>query len=137
MKEYIRNVMVVFERPIQINDNNIYGLIVNKAMEQNSIKAGNGISTYVAYLVGSEQFLKNGGAISDDAQLWTLPDGIHTIAYNSSLVRLLDVLMKDIVKYKTYEFDKIEWNDGEIDVEGSSPCFIIKPSLIERYIKIE
>ncbi len=125
--------MVVFERPIQIEDNTIYGIIYNKETEQRNRKNGNDLADYVSYMVGVECFLKNGGSISDDGYTWTYPDGMHEVLYNHSLQRLLLLLMRDIVKIEIVEFDKpIEWNDGEID-NDIQPCFIIDTALIERY----
>lgn len=135
--ENILNKLVVFERPIQIGINTIYGLVINKKNEQLLIENGSTISDYIAYLVGNEFFLKNGGDISKDGKLWEMPDKIHTIIYNGSMERLLAVLMKDIVGYRAFEVDKIEWNDGEVDFDEGAPCFILNPSLIERYTNIE
>ena len=125
--------MVIFDRPIQITDNTIYGIVFSKIAEQRNKENGNDISDYVSYIVGCESFLKNGGSISNDGRLWSYPDGVHELLCNQSLIRLMVMLMRDIVKIKVNEFDKpIEWNEGEVDDENS-PCFIINMELIDRY----
>ena len=125
--------LVIFERPIQIANNSIYGIVYNKRTEQRNTENGNNLADYVSYLVGCEKFLKNGGTISDDGKLWSYPDGVHELMCNHSLFRLLELLMRDIVKIKTIEFDQpIEWNEGEVDEDGS-PCLILDRALIERY----
>ena len=125
--------LVIFERPIQIANNSIYGIIYDKKTEQINTENVNYLSDFVSYLVGCERFLKNGGLISKDGKIWYYPDGVHELMCNHSLFRLLDLLMRDIVKIKTIEFDQpIEWNEGEVDEDGS-PCLILDRALIERY----
>lgn len=132
----LMNGILVFDRSIKINDNTIYGLVYNAEFKKSNTEDWNNLSTYVAYLVGTEYFLKNGGSISDDGYLWTMPDKIHTIMCNTSLHRILDVLMKGVVDYKTFEFDDpIVWEEGEVDDDGETAHFIISPELINRYIK--
>ncbi len=133
----ILNKLIVFERPIQIESNTVYGLVINKEREQHFAKNGCTLSDYIAYLVGTEYFIKNGGEICNEGDLWIMPDGIHTIIFNGSVERLLAVLMKDIVGFSAFEFDKIDWHDGDVDIDEGSPCFILNPSLIERYTNIE
>ena len=125
--------LVIFERPIQIAEKNIYGIIYDTKAEQINTENGNDLSDFVSYLVGCERFLKNGGSISKDGKIWSYPDGVHELMCNHSLFRLLDLLMRDIVKIKTIEFEQpIEWNEGEVDEDGS-PCLILDSALIERY----
>lgn len=129
--------MAIFGRPIQIENNTIYGIVYDKKVEQRNKENGNDLSDYVSYMVGCERFLKNGGTISDDGRLWSYPDGVHELLCNRSLYRLLEMLMRDIVRIKVLEFEQpIEWNEGEVDDE-SSPCFIIDTALIERYTKLQ
>ncbi len=127
--------MVIFERPVQIAENTIHGILYDKRVEQIYTDMGYDISDYISYMVGCEQFLKNGGSISMDGSIWFYPDGVHELLYNFTLQRLLEMLMRDIVKTRIIEFDKpIEWKEGEVDDEGA-PCFIIDHALIERYTK--
>lgn len=129
--------MVVFERPIQINEQIIHGIVYDKKVEQISTEMGYDLKDYISYLVGCEHFLKNGGSISEDGRIWFYPNGVHELYYNHTLQRLLEILMRDIVKTRIIEFDKpIEWKEGEVDDEGT-PCFIIDHALIERYTSKE
>lgn len=128
-----RTRMVIFSRPIQINENTIYGMAYIKETEQRNRENGHDIEDYVAYLVGCELFLKGLGKISDDGRLWTYPDGIHEVLYNNSLQRLLGILLRDMVKIEVLEFDNpIEWNEGELDDESG---LILDAALIDRYTK--
>lgn len=131
------NGLVVFERPIRIAENQIFGIIFDKDSERRNAEQGHTLENYVAYLTGAEYFMKNGGTISKDGSIWCYPDGIHQIECSYPLRRFLMTLMRDVVKIKTYEFeDPIVWKEGEIDDE-QKPCFIISPCLIERYTKTE
>ncbi len=127
--------LVIFDRPIQIEEKTIYGIVYDKKAEQRNAENGNDISDYVSYLVGVENFLKHGGIISNDGNIWFHPNGIHELLYNHPLQRLLEVLMRDIVKIQVIEYDQpIEWNEDEVD-DDSNPCFILNPALIDRYTK--
>ena len=100
------NGIAVPERPIIIDNIPIYGVLYNQA-EEELLKTKNmgDIVEYVSYLVATEQFIKNGGTVSDDGKIWFLPDGIHSFANNAALNRIITHLMKGIVKVKKYEFD--------------------------------
>ena len=91
------------------------------------------IVEYVSYLVATEQFIKNGGTVSDDGKIWHLPDGIHSLVNNAALNRIITHLMKDMVKVKKYEFDDfIEVEEGELD--NAEPRMIINKKLVDRYV---
>ena len=85
------------------------------------------------YIVGSEQFIKNGGTISEDGRVWHLPDGVYSFLNNASLHRLVSHLMKGLVDVKKYEFDNyIEVKEGETDEDNTR--LVLNKELIGRYI---
>lgn len=127
------NEMIVFERPISIKGDIIYGFIKSSDFGNDS-----DIAEYVAYLVGAERFEKLKGSISDDWTLWRYPDEIHAISANSALQNFTSFLFQDTVGYQVFNFDEpIEWKDGEVDVYEGVPCFIFKEELIDRYTQKE
>lgn len=130
MQKRIYNGIAVFDRPIVIDENRILGILFDTRRERFFCEGGADLAHYIAYLVGVEQFLKNGGTINDEKDLWTLPDGEHALLYNGALERLVTVLMLDLVGFRTYEFDRpIAWQEGEI--EDSE--FVVGQTLIDRY----
>ena len=132
MQKRIYNGIAVFDRPIVIDENRILGILFDTRRERFFCDGGTDLAHYIAYLVGVEQFLKNGGTISDENGLWTLPDGVHALLYNGALERLVTVLMLGLVGFRTYEFDRpIAWQEGEI--EDSE--FIVGQTLIDRYTR--
>lgn len=128
------NGLAVISRPIKISDQYIYGVLYNIQEEQKLIEKGLGdITEYVNYIVGTEQFIKNGGKISEDCKVWYLPDGVHSFTNNQALNRFLTHLMKGMVEVRKYEFDDlIEAKEGETDAENTR--LVLNKDLIERYI---
>ena len=126
--------IVVLDRPISIDNNQIYGVLFN--VEQELIRRENedDILDYVYYLVGVERFMQNGGTISDDGSVWTLPEDRATFRYDAGLGRLVCHLMRGAVRLQKYDLgNRIEWNEGEVDAENTG--LVISPKLIERYIE--
>lgn len=124
------NGIAVPERPIIIDNTQIYGVLYNQA-EEELLKID--IVEYISYLVATEQFIKNGGTVSDDGKIWFLPDGIHSFANNAALNRIITHLMKGMVKVKKYEFDDfIVAEEGELD--NAEPRMIINKKLVDRYV---
>lgn len=112
MKKADLEEMIVFDRPIAIKGDKIFGFI-------KSSKIGNGtdIAEYVGYLEGAEKYERLKGSISNDWKLWSYTDEIHSIP--------------PTVGYKIFKFDQpIEWFDGEVDIYEGMPCFIFKKELI-------
>ena len=108
--------MVVFERPVEINGDTIYGFIKCSGWcNDNEL-----ISRYVSYLVGAERLEKQK---CDDRTLW-----LYSLAIPSN--------QDETLGYHVFKFDQaIEWLDGEIDKYEGTPCFILKKELIDRYTK--
>lgn len=127
------NGLAVIDRPIIIDNQPIYGVLFNVDEENILTEKGRGnINEYIAYLVGSEQFMKNGGTISEDCKVWYLPDGVHSFLNNSSLHRIVSHLMKGMVTVKKYEFDDfIVVLDGETDNDDLR--IVLNKNLIDRY----
>lgn len=124
--------LAVLDRPITIDDQHIFGVLYNIERERQYQASGNGIPSYINYMVGAEQFLKNGGDIDGEGDLWTLPDGEHAFMLNKGMNRLLVVLMNGLVGFRRLEFGHpIEWNEGEVDTKD--PGLVISQSLIDRY----
>ena len=124
--------LAVLDRPITIDDQHIFGVLYNTERERQYQASGNGVSSYINYMVGAEQFLKNGGDINGEGDLWTLPDGEHSFMLNKGMNRLLSVLMNGLVGFRRLEFGHlIEWNEGEVDTEA--PGLVISQNLIDRY----
>lgn len=128
------NGLAVISRPIKIADQYIYGVLYNVQEEQKLIEKGLGdITEYVNFIVGTEQFIKNGGKISEDCKVWYLPDGVHSFTYNQALNRFLTHLMNGMVEVRKYEFDDlIEAKDGETDEDNTR--LVLKKELIDRYV---
>lgn len=128
------NGIAVPDRPIIIDDIPIYGVLYNQAEEELlKMKNMGDIVEYVSYLVATEQFIKNGGTVSDDGKNWFLPDGIHSFANNEAFNRIITHLMNGIVKVQKYEFDDfIEVEEGELD--NAEPRMIINKKLVDRYV---
>ena len=128
--------IVVLDRPISIDNNQIYGVLFN--VEQELIRRDNegDILDYVDYLVGVARFKQNGGTISDDGSIWTLPEEKATYRYGAGLGRLVSHLMRGEVRLQKYDLgNRIEWNEGEVDDENT--CLVISPALIDRYVPYE
>ena len=128
--------IVVLDRPISIDNNQIYGVLFN--VEQELIRRENedDILAYVYYLVGVARFKRNGGTISDDGSIWTLPEERATFRYGAGFGRLVSHLMRGAVRLQKYELgNRIEWNEGEVDDENTS--LVISPALIDRYVPNE
>lgn len=124
------NGIAVPERPIIIDNTPIYGVLYNQA-EEELLKID--IVEYISYLVATEQFIKNGGTVSDDGKIWFLPDGIHSFANNAALNRIITHLMKGMVKVQKYEFDDfIVAEVGELD--NAEPRMVINKKLVGRYV---
>lgn len=124
------NGIAVPERPIIIDNTQIYGVLYNQA-EEELLKID--IVEYISYLVATEQFIKNGGTVSDDGKIWFLPERIHSFANNAALNRIITHLMKGMVKVKKYEFDDfIVAEEGELD--NAEPRMIINKKLVDRYV---
>ena len=127
MKDFY-NGIAVLERPISIDDEKIYGLLFHTDRKQNE----DDLSDYISYLVGVEQFLKNGGTISSDGDLWNLPDESASYQCRNGLNRLVAHLMKGVVGFQRLEVGAgIEYEECEVDDKDS--VLVVSPTLIERY----
>ena len=125
--------IVVLDRPISIDDKQIYGVLFNVELELIRRENEDDILDYVDYLVGVERFMQNGGTVSDDGSIWTLPEERATFRYDAGLGRIVGHLMKGEVKFRKYDLgNRIEWNDGEVDDENT--CLVISPALIDRHL---
>lgn len=130
--EHIKNGIAVFDRPIMIDNSEIYGILYDKVDEETREEYNKNMSEYIAYMVGVETFTKNGGTVSKG--VWTYPDGISSLSCNYALEHLLDTLFGGVVGFHIIEPEEaISWNDGEVDTEERGPCFILKHELIDRY----
>ena len=124
--------IAIFDRPVQIDENRVYGVLYDKRYEHREREIGNECVYYLTYMLATEQFLKNGGKISDDGQYWTYPDDNHSLICDNALRRIFRHTMNDIVGFTQIEFDDpIVWNTGEVDNEDNR--LITDSSLIERY----
>ena len=127
MKDFY-NGIAVLDRPITIDDEKIYGLLFHTDREPN----GDNLSGYIAYLVGVEQFLKNGGTISSDGDLWILPDESASYHCRNGLQKLVSHLMRGLVGFRRLDVGAgIEYKEGEVDIEDTG--LVVSPTLIERY----
>ena len=128
--------IVVLDRPILIDNNQIYGVLFNVEQELIRRENENDILDYVHYLVGVARFKQNGGTVSDDGSIWTLPEERATYKYGAGLGRLVSHLMRGAVRLQKYDLgNRIEWHDGEVDDENT--CLVISPALIDRYVPNE
>ena len=128
--------IVVLDRPISIDDKQIYGVLFNVENELIRRENEDDILAYVYYLVGVARFKQNGGTISDDGSIWTLPEERATFRYGAGLGCLVSHLMRGAVRLQKYDLgNRIEWNDDEVDDENT--CLVISPALIDRYVPNE
>ena len=128
--------IVVLDRPISIDNNQIYGVLFNVEQELIRREDEDDILAYVDYLVGVARFKQNGGTISDDGRIWTLPEEKATYKYGAGLGRLVSHLMRGEVGLQKYDLgNRIEWNEGEVDDENT--CLVISPALIDRCLPNE
>ena len=125
--------LAVPSRPIIIDSSKIYGVLYDLKQEATLMQIGDGtISEYIDHLVATEQFVKNGGIVSDDCTVWFLPDGIHSLCSNAALDRITAHMVKGMVSVKKYEFDDfIVAAEGELDKE--EPRLVISKNLVDRY----
>ena len=128
--------IVVLDRPISIDNNQIYGVLFNVERELIRRENEDDILAYVYYLVGVARFKQNGGTISDYGSIWTLPEEKATYKYGAGFGRLVSHLMRGEVRLQKYDLgNRIEWNEGEVDDENTS--LVISPALIDRYFPNE
>ena len=128
--------IVVLDRPISIDNNQIYGVLFNVERELIRRENEDDILAYVYYLVGVARFMQNGGTISNDGSIWTLPEERATFRYGAGFGRLVSHLMRGAVRLQKYDLgNRIEWNEGEVDDENTS--LVISPALIDRYFPNE
>ena len=128
--------IVVLDRPISIDNNQIYGVLFNVENELIRRENEDDILAYVYYLVGVARFKQNGGTISDDGSIWTLPEERATYKYSAGFGRLVSHLMRGAVRLQKYDLgNRIEWNEDEVDDENTS--LVISPALIDRYVPNE
>ena len=129
------NSIAVLDRPIEIENELIYGLLYDAEEEKEESKTpGHGIEPYINYLVATERWERNGGHISVGGEFWEHPDGIHTFECTHSFERAVSHLMKGEVRISRFEFDHpIECREGE--VLGIEPRIVLSRELIDRYTK--
>ena len=124
--------LAILDRPLSLEGATVYGVIYDKDMEKDYEETISELQFYITYLVGAEQFMKNGGCISGDLKQWSIPDCHISVTFNSGFCTLLHTLMNGLVGYKTIEFDTpIEWENGEVDKDV--PTLVVSKSLIEKY----
>ena len=100
------NGLAVLDRPITIDNQQIYAVLYNIEEEKFLIERGKGtISDYIDFLCGTERFIQDGGTISNDNKNWNLPDEVHSFLNNPSLQRIVAHLMMGEVKVQKYEFE--------------------------------
>ena len=126
------NGLAVPNRPIIVDNSKIYGVLYDPKQEASLMQGEGTISEYIDHLVATEQFLKNGGTISDDDVIWHLPNRIHSFKNNATLHQITAHLVKGMVSTQKYEFDDfIVATEGELDKE--EPRLVISKNLVDRY----
>lgn len=129
------NGLAVPNRPIIVDNSKIYGVLYDPKQEASLMQGEGTISEYIDHLVATEQFLKNGGTISDDDVIWHLPNRIHSFKNNATLHQITAHLVKGMVSTQKYEFDDfIVATEGELDKED--PRLVISKNLVDRYTNI-
>ena len=125
--------IAVFDRPLLIDNVTLFGVLYNIEYDKRLTPIDGGLESYIAFHVGVERFLQNGGKITNDFNQWEFPDNIHTIFYNPALARMVSFLMKGEVSINKLEFDEpIKFYEDEVD--DKEHCFIVKKDLIDRYL---
>ena len=138
------NGLAVPNRPIIVDNSKIYGVLYDPKQEASLMQGEGTISEYIDHLVvieyidhlvTTEQFLKNGGTISDDDVIWHLPNRIHSFKNNATLHQITAHLVKGMVSTQKYEFDDfIVATEGELDKED--PRLVISKNLVDRYTNL-
>ena len=129
------NGLAVPNKPIIVDNSKIYGVLYDPKQEASLMQGEGTISEYIDHLVATEQFLKNGGTISDDDVIWHLPNRIHSFKNNATLHQITAHLVKGMVSTQKYEFDDfIVATEGELDKED--PRLVISKNLVDRYTNI-
>ena len=70
-KTAIKNGIAVFRRPLRIHGRIVYGIIYNKDNEYAKKK----LHMFLSYVLGMEQFLRNGGQTDKSKRVWKIPEG--------------------------------------------------------------
>ena len=127
---YLYDGLVVFEKPIILFGESVYGFLFNQELLKKKTTYGNELDTYVSYLTGLGLMSQKGGRIYNNND-WVL----NGFRYRSGkkLFHLLSVLLSGSVKYKVYPFDHtIEREQNGMD---SDECLVFDKKQIEKLIK--
>ena len=127
----VKDTLLIFERPLEIQSQFIYGLVYNREKEKINEENGNGLSIFIGYLTAADQWEKNGGRI--EKNVWVGSWNDLKFCEDASLVVLVSSLMRGILKYITIEKDgPLDIHEGELD--KIDPYLVINPDLILRYL---
>lgn len=117
--------ILIPERPLQIGSLKIYGLLYNQESEN---IASFTIEEYFTWLVGLENWMRNGGSYESNGDVWIHSDDIHSYCDNHAFRRIVMMLCTGLVGYRKLTFDRpIKINRGEVE-----HSWAISPLLIER-----
>lgn len=127
----VKDTLLIFERPLEIQSKFIYGLAYNREKERMYSKKGNNLSIFIGYLTAADQWERNGGRVEKNA--WIGPGNALKFCEDTSLVALVSNLMKGLIKYIRIEKDEpLDIHEGELD--KGDPYLVINPDLILRYL---
>ena len=127
----VKDTLLIFERPLEIQSQFIYGLAYNREKEKINEENGNGLSIFIGYLTAADQWERNGGRI--EKNVWVGSWNDMKFCEDASLVVLVSSLMRGILKYITIEKDgPLDIHEGELDKKD--PYLVINPDLILRYL---
>ena len=127
----VKDSLLIFERPLEIQSKFIYGLTYNREEEKINAENGKGLSVFIGYLTAADQWEMNGGRIEKNA--WVGPGKGLRFCEDAGLVLLVSILMDGALKYIRIERDEpLDIHEGELDKDD--PFLVISPDLILRYL---
>ena len=127
--------LAVLEKPLEIEGRHVYGVLYNTEDDKRFKTCGKGmIDEYIYFCKGIEQWLKNGGHITDECMVWEMGNHNPKFTCDAALQYIVIQLMKGLVSISKYEFDHpLEWDENEVDDTVSR--LVISQTLIDRYTK--
>ena len=128
----LKDTLIAFERPLDLQSRLVYGLAYNKEKEKLYAERGSDLSIYIGYLTAVDYWERNGGKVENNE--WIAPNDKYRFDECPGLVLLVSYLLRGVLKWEVYEIGApIEILDGEVDEDD--PYLITSPTLLDRYIQ--
>lgn len=130
------NSVVLFERPIIINDNLIYGMFHRDRWIDIYGMVETKLKSYINYLLAVEQITKNGGVVNNAGNNFYFyvpnPPRKIIVYFHEEMTKMCDLLLGGLLKYRIVECPKdTEFTEEEVDNEDYT--LITSEELINRF----